>query len=57
MKAQEKKMHLAIMIVSDNHPNYRDPVVIIGGVMSHFFFTVPLALIVKRQMARSYGHS
>jgi hypothetical protein len=41
-------MHAAIMIVSDNHPNYYDPVVIIGGFMSHFFFTVPLALIVKR---------
>jgi hypothetical protein len=43
-------MHAAIMVVSDNHPNYYDPVVIIGGFMSHFFFTVPLALIVKRRM-------
>jgi hypothetical protein len=41
-------MHMAIMIASDNHPNYYDPVVVIGGFMSHFFFTVPLALIVKR---------
>ena len=44
-------MHLAIVLVSDNHPNYTDPSVIIGGFMSHFFFTVPLALVVKRQLA------
>src|SRR5690349_21602060 len=44
-------MHVAIMIASDNHPNYYDPNVIIGGFMSHFFFTVPLALIVKRRLA------
>lgn len=44
-------MHVAIMIVSDNHPNYYDPVVIIGGFMSHLFFTVPLALIVKKRLA------
>ena len=44
-------MHVAIMIASDNHPNYYDPVVIIGGFMSHFFFTVPLALTVKRRLA------
>jgi len=41
-------MHLAIMVASTNHPNYADPTVIIGGFMSHFFFTVPLALVVKR---------
>jgi hypothetical protein len=40
-------MHLAIMIASTNHPNYGDPTVIIGGFMSHVFFTVPLALVVK----------
>jgi hypothetical protein len=44
-------MHAAIMIASNNHPNYLDPVVIIGGVMSHIFFAVPLALVVKRQLA------
>ena len=44
-------MHAAIMVVSNNHPNYYDPVVVIGGFMSHFFFTVPLALIVKRRLA------
>lgn len=44
-------MHVAIMIASDNHPDYYDPVVIIGGCMSHFFFTIPLALIVKRRLA------
>ena len=37
-------MHGAIMLVSDNDPDYFDPAVIIG-------FTVPLALIVKRLMA------
>ncbi|WP_392395177.1 hypothetical protein [Paraburkholderia caledonica] len=45
-------MHVAIMIASDNHPNYYDPAVIIGGFMSHIFFTVPLALTVKRQFER-----
>jgi hypothetical protein len=43
-------MHVAIMIASDNHPNYTDPAIIIGGFMSHFFFTVPLALIVKKRL-------
>jgi hypothetical protein len=46
-------MHVAIAIASDNHPNYLDPVVIIGGFMSHFCFTVPLALIVKRMLAQA----
>jgi hypothetical protein len=44
-------MHVAIVLVSDNHPNYTDPAVVIGGFMSHFFFTVPLALVVKRRLA------
>jgi hypothetical protein len=44
-------MHLAIMVVSSNHPNYYDPGVIIGGFMSHFFFAIPLALIVKKRLA------
>lgn len=44
-------MHLAIMVVSDNHPNYYDPNVIIGGFMSHFFFAVPMALYVKNRIA------
>ncbi|WPP01724.1 hypothetical protein SFA35_10400 [Pseudomonas sp. HR96] len=44
-------MHVAISIASDNHPNYYDPAVIIGGFMSHFVFTVPLALTVKRLLA------
>ena len=50
-------MHVAIMIASDNHPNYYDPVVIIGGFMSHFFFAIPLALIVKRQLAKQHFSS
>jgi hypothetical protein len=41
-------MHLAIMVAGDDHPDYADPAVIIGGFMSHFFFTVPMALLVKR---------
>ena len=44
-------MHAAISIVSSNHPNYLDPNVIIGGFMSHFFYAVPLALIVKHRLA------
>jgi hypothetical protein len=48
-------MHVAIMIASDNHPNYYDPAVIIGGFMSHFCFTVPLALTVKRMLASRRG--
>lgn len=45
-------MHVAIMIASTNHPDYSDPGVIIGGFMSHFFFAVPLALIVKKRFAQ-----
>ncbi len=40
-------MHAAIMIATNDHPNYFDPNVVIGGFMSHFFYTVPLALYVK----------
>ena len=36
-------MHAAIMVASDNHPNYYDPNVVIGGFMSHFCFAVQLA--------------
>jgi hypothetical protein len=46
-------MHLAIMVASDNHPNYYDPNVIIGGFMSHFCFAVPMALYVKHRMSTS----
>ena len=45
-------MHIAISLAGDNHPNYYDPAIVIGGIMSHFFFAVPLALNVKRLMAR-----
>lgn len=44
-------MHLAISIASDNHPNYYDPALVIGGFMSHFVFTVPLALTAKKLLA------
>ena len=44
-------MHVAIALASSNHPDYFDPNVVIGGFMSHLFFTVPLALVVKRRLA------
>ena len=44
-------MHAAIAIVSSDHPNYLDPNVVIGGFMSHFFYAVPLALVVKHRLA------
>jgi hypothetical protein len=44
-------MHAAIMVATANHPDYFDPMVVIGGFMSHFFYAVPLALIVKRRLA------
>jgi hypothetical protein len=44
-------MHAAIALVSSNHPNYLDPNVVIGGLMSHIFYTLPLALIVKLMLA------
>jgi hypothetical protein len=48
-------MYAAIAIASSNHPDYFDPNVIIGGFMSHFFYAVPVALIVKRGLAQSAG--
>ena len=48
-------MHVAIMLAGDNHPNYYDPAVVIGGFMSHFCFTIPLALTVKRMLASKPG--
>jgi uncharacterized membrane protein YagU involved in acid resistance len=44
-------MHAAIMAVTTNHPDYFDPMVVIGGFMSHLFYAVPLALIVKHRLA------
>ncbi|MGH8143876.1 MAG: hypothetical protein ACREU2_15325 [Steroidobacteraceae bacterium] len=44
-------MHLAIVTVSSSHPRYADPNVVIGGMLSHLFYTVPLALLVKRRLA------
>jgi hypothetical protein len=43
-------MHVAIDVAGDDHPDYLDPVVVIGGFMSHFFYTVPLALLVKKRL-------
>jgi hypothetical protein len=45
-------MHAAIAAISTSHPDYLDPVVVIGGFMSHFFFTVPMALFIKRAVLR-----
>jgi hypothetical protein len=43
-------MHVLIALASADHPNYFDPNVVIGGFMSHFFYAVPLALIVKQRL-------
>jgi len=47
-------MHVAIAIAGNEHPNYLDPAVIIGGIMSHIFYAVPMALVVKRRMSDLY---
>jgi hypothetical protein len=44
-------MHLAIVVVSMSHPDYTDPNVVIGGMLSHLFYAVPLALTVKRRLS------
>lgn len=44
-------IHVPIPMLGDDHPNYRDPIVVIGGFMSHLFFTVPLALWVKKRLS------
>ena len=43
-------MHVAITLISDAHPDYTDPVVIIGGFVSHLFFALPMALTVKAKL-------
>ncbi len=48
-------MHAAIALVSADHPNYLDPNVVIGGFVSHLFYAVPLALVVKRLMSETVG--
>jgi hypothetical protein len=48
-------MHVAIAVVSADHPNYLDPNVVIGGFMSHLFYAVPLALVVKRLTSATGG--
>jgi len=42
-------MHAGIALVSDTHPDYLDPVIVIGGCMSHVFYAVPMALYVKHR--------
>jgi hypothetical protein len=44
-------MHCAIALASSDHPNYLDPNIVIGGIMSHLFFAVPLALVVKHRLS------
>jgi hypothetical protein len=44
-------MHSAIALVSSDHPNYLDPNVVIGGILSHLFYAVPLALVVKHNLS------
>jgi|SRR5579864_1716636 len=48
-------MHAAIMVATNDHPNYFDPMVVIGGFMSHFVYTVTLALIVKQRLEHANG--
>ena len=40
---------------TSDHPNYLDPNVVIGGFMSHLFYAVPLALVVKRLTSETTG--
>ena len=40
-------MHAGIALLGQQHPNYIDPAVVIGGMMSHIFYTVPMALCVR----------
>lgn len=42
-------MHAAIMLAGHRHPDYADPAVVIGGVFSHLFYTVPMALWVRQR--------
>jgi hypothetical protein len=44
-------MHAAIALTGHQHPDYRNPDVVIGGVMSHLFFAVPLAWVVRRSLS------
>lgn len=44
-------MHGAIVLFGGDHPDYADPALVIGGVLSHLFYTVPMALVVKRLAA------
>lgn len=40
-------MHVGIALVSNSHPDYTDPNVVTGGFVSHLFFAIPMALVVK----------
>ena len=43
-------MHIAITAMTSDHPNYLDPNVVIGGFVSHLFYTVPLSAEVRRRL-------
>lgn len=43
-------MHAAIVWAGHDHPDYSDPTVVIGGLLSHVFYAVPMALVVKRRL-------
>lgn len=42
-------MHGAIVLAGHRHPDYSDPHVVIGGILSHIFYTVPMALWVSHR--------
>lgn len=42
-------MHGAIVLAGHRHPDYSDPQVVIGGILSHVFYTVPMALWIKHR--------
>jgi hypothetical protein len=44
-------MHAAIALAGHKHPDYLDAGIIINGLVSHLFFSVPLALVVRRRLA------
>lgn len=43
-------MHVAIVLAGHHHPDYSDPQVVIGGVLSHLFYTIPMALWVRYRL-------
>ena len=50
-------MHAGIALLGQQHPDYADPAVVVGGVLSHIFYTVPMALGVRRMMDSGFGET